>query len=141
MVIREAVEADLPAVVSLLEGLDLETPPAANETVWKTILAQPGRTVLIAEVDGVVVGTLDLMVVANLTRDARPFAVAENIAVDADHRSRGIGRALLDEAVRRSQGAGCYKIQLMSNKRRADAHAFYRSCGFEAQAEGFRRYF
>lgn len=141
MVIREAVEADLPAVVSLLEGLDLETPPTANETVWKTILAQPDRTVLIAEADGVVVGTLDLMMVANLTRGAKPFAIAENIAVAVDRRGSGFGRALLDEAVRRSQEFGCYKIQLMSNKRRTEAHAFYRSCGFEAQAEGFRRYF
>lgn len=141
MVIREAVETDLQDVVNLLRGLDLETPPMANGAVWNAILAQPGRTVLIAEAGGVVVGTLDLMMVANLTRGAKPFAVAENIAVAVDRRGSGIGRALLNEAVRRSQEAGCYKIQFMSNKRRTEAHAFYRSCGFEAQAEGFRRYF
>jgi GNAT superfamily N-acetyltransferase len=141
MAIREAGPNDLEAVVALLVGLDLETPPEADEGVWASILSQSGRTVLIAEEDDAVVGTLDLTIVPNLTREARPFAIAENIAVALDSRGSGVGRALLEEAVWRSQEAGCYKIQLMSNKRRTEAHDFYRSCGFEAQAEGFRRYF
>ena len=91
--------------------------------------------------DDRVVGTLDLTVVPNLTRDARPFSVAENIAVAAAYQGSGVGRSLIDEAFRLSRDAGCYKIQLMSNKRRAEAHGFYRACGFEAQAEGFRKYF
>jgi hypothetical protein len=37
--------------------------------------------------------------------------------------------------------AGSYKLQLLSNKHRIDAHAFYESVGFAASAEGFRLYF
>ena len=37
---------------------------------------------------------------------------------------------------------GCHKIQLLTHKRHAldGAHDFYRSVGFEAEAEGFRLY-
>ena len=40
-----------------------------------------------------------------------------------------------------ARDAGCCKIQLLSGKPRAEAHAFYRSLGFEAVAEGFKLYF
>lgn len=101
---------------------------------------QTGRQLLVAEADGAIAGTLDLLIVTNMTHGGAPWAVIENVVVDENARGRGVGRTLIDEAVRRSSDAGCYKIQLLSNKRRTDAHAFYRSTGFEAVAEGFRRY-
>ena len=33
-----------------------------------------------------------------------------------------------------------HTVQLLSNRRRASAHAFYESLGFEPSAHGFRRY-
>jgi len=45
------------------------------------------------------------------------------------------------EIERRVEQAGCYKVQLLSRKHRHGAHAFYEALGFEASAEGFRRYF
>jgi hypothetical protein len=40
-----------------------------------------------------------------------------------------------------ARGAGCYKLQLVSGKHRAEAHDFYRSMGLSAVAEGFKLYF
>jgi ribosomal protein S18 acetylase RimI-like enzyme len=106
------------------------------------IVTQPNRRLLVAEVDGgQVAGTVDVLMVTNLTHHGRPWAVVENVIVAEGHRRRGIGRALLQQAMGHARRAGCYKVQLTSGKHRTEAHAFYRSLGFEAVAEGFKTYF
>ncbi len=51
-------------------------------------------------------------------------------------------RLLVERLLADARAAGCYKVQLLSHKRHSEdgAHAFYRAMGFEAEAEGFRRY-
>ncbi len=109
-------------------------------SLMQVVLAQPGRQILVAEVDGNVVGTADLLIVPNLTHGGAPWAVVENVVVDEAVRRRGVGGTLMTEIVRRCEDAGCYKVQLLSHKQRTQAHQFYRSVSFEAVAEGFRRY-
>jgi GNAT superfamily N-acetyltransferase len=74
-------------------------------------------------------------------RHGAPWAILENVFVTGRLRRQGIGRALLDEAIRLAREARSYKLQLLSNKHRTDAHAFYQSLGLTATAEGFRHYF
>ena len=85
-------------------------------------------------------GTADVLIVQNLTHGGASWAIIENVVVDSACQRQGVGSALIDEIVRRCSDAGCYKMQLLSNKQRAQAHDFYRSVGFEAVAEGFRRF-
>ena len=40
----------------------------------------------------------------------------------------------------RARAAGCYRIQLTSNKVRSDAHRFYLRHGFVNSHEGFKLY-
>ena len=108
---------------------------------WESILGQDGHFVLVAEVAGEIVGTADLLIVVNLTHELRPWAIVEHLVVATHARRRGIGRALLADAVARAEAAGCYKVQLLSRKERSDAHRFYEAVGFERAADGFRRYF
>ena len=46
----------------------------------------------------------------------------------------------MEDVTRRAREAGCYKLQLLSSRRRTQAHAFYQALGFEASAQGFRIY-
>ena len=109
--------------------------------ILTVIVGQPDRRLLVAEVDGgQLAGTVDVVMVTNLTHTGRPWAVVENVVVAHVHRRRGIGRALMQEAMAQARRVGCYKVQLTSGKHRAEAHAFYRSLGFEAVAEGFKAY-
>ena len=106
------------------------------------IVGRPDRRLLVAEVEGgQLAGTVDVLLVTNLTHTGRPWAVVENVVVAPGHRRRGIGRALMEEAMGQARRVGCYKVQLTSGKHRAEAHAFYRSLGFEAVAESFKAYF
>jgi len=143
--IRSAVPADAGALVALLAGGSLgpsdedagELAPyvAALEEIRDT----PGCDVLVAEVDGEVVGMCQLMVVRHVQHGGGRCAELESVHVAADLRSHGIGGALVEAAVAAARAAGCYRVQLTSNGARADAHRFYERHGFEATHVGFKR--
>ena len=52
------------------------------------------------------------------------------LAVDPDHRLRGVGRALMAEAERVLRAAGCPKINLQVRSTNQAVIAFYRAIGF-----------
>jgi len=146
VIVRTAEPQDLDQILALYEQL-AEGRPAAAPThgeaaaaLYERIRAQTGRDLLVAVVDGVVVGTADVLVVANLTHDGRPWMIVENVVVESGAQRQGVGQGLMEDVLRRARGGGCYKIQLLSRKGRSDAHAFYERLGFEASAEGYRQY-
>jgi ribosomal protein S18 acetylase RimI-like enzyme len=140
---RPATGEDVPALLALFAELHLEDPapsaPAAA-AAWRAIEDQTGRTVLVAESGGGVVGTLDCTTLPNLTRGARSFMLVENVVVAAGHRRSGVGAALMEAALGIARRTQCYKVQLLSRDSREAAHAFYESLGFRAVAQGYRRY-
>lgn len=148
MIIRAAIRSDLGAILRLLRELGDPTHTqsayvrmsSAAVRAWTRMENDPDRTILVAERRGQIIGTLDLLVVANLTHDAQPWAAVDNLVVDPQTRRRGIGRALMEDALDRSVRAGCYKVELLAHETRHAAHEFYRSLGFDESAEGFRRY-
>jgi GNAT superfamily N-acetyltransferase len=109
--------------------------------VLAEILADPRRELTVAELDGRIVGTADLLVVPNLNHHSQPWAIVENVVVADAARRKGVGRALMEHLIALARDAGCCKLQLLSGKHRAPAHALYRSVGLEAVAEGFKIYF
>jgi hypothetical protein len=62
----------------------------------------------------------------------QPFAVAENLAVDSQHRGKGLGEKLLREVERFCLREDCSKIMLMSSATRVDAHRFFERMGFRS---------
>lgn len=147
MIIRPAVESDLPQLLELFAQLhsdDPILPLAAAQAIWRQIETQNGRTVLVAidetAIDGAtVVGTVDVTVLPNMTRGGRPFVLVENVVVRDARRRAGVGVRLMAEVEVLARAAGCYKIQLMSGAVRSGAHSFYEAIGFQ-HAQGYRRY-
>ncbi|MGW1989798.1 N-acetyltransferase family protein [Embleya sp. NPDC001921] len=143
MTIRPATARDLSGLLALYAEFhpdDVPLPTEDAHLIWADIATQRGRTVLVADLDGIVAGTADCAVLPNLTRGGHPIMFVENVVVASTHRRRGIGRRLLAAAGTVAADAGCYKVQLLSADS-AEALAFYRACGFEGEsAQGFRRY-
>lgn len=136
--IRAAGRDDLPAVMQLMAQLnpdDAAPDPEAAAAIWQAILDDPRTTYLVAERAGRIVGTCCLAIVPNLTRGLRPFAVIENVVVDGAARRGGVATALLDRARALSVEANCYKVMLMSNRKRSEAHGLYRKAGFESETK------
>lgn len=147
--IREAAEADLPRLLELYFQLaEHSTLPEAgvlpvteaHRQALAAIQADPRMTCLVLEVDGRVMGTLTLYLLPGLSHGGRPFAIVENVVVDAALRGSGYGRALMARAEELARAHGCYKVSLTSNHQRRHAHAFYRHLGYRASHQGFTKY-
>ena len=65
-------------------------------------------------------------------------AWVEDLAVAADHRSRGIGKALLDATRSWARGHGAAQLKLESGAARVDAHRFYEREGAQGWSRSFR---
>ncbi|UCH42871.1 MAG: GNAT family N-acetyltransferase [Dehalococcoidales bacterium] len=148
-IVRAAAEHDLPRILELYQELVITTsqqelkrgsPGDDYQRVFNEIQNVPGYELLVVEENGIVLGTMVLLIIPNLSHSALPWALIENMMVDSSYRRRGLGRLLMDYAIARAKEAGCYKIQLSSNKKRPEAHQFYQSSGFEDSAHGFRMY-
>jgi GNAT superfamily N-acetyltransferase len=148
-VIREASEADLPRLMDLYFQLSQlgsrpESTPRpvteAHRSALRALRADRRATCLVLEVDGQVVGTLTLYILANLSHGARPFAMVENVVTDAAVRGRGWGRLLMAHAEELARRHGCYRLVLTSHRRRTDAHRFYERLGFQRSHEGMTKY-
>jgi GNAT superfamily N-acetyltransferase len=140
LTLREATVADLEAVLGLYEAAGLDDPGdndrAAARVHFTQILACGGR-VLLAERDGLALGTLTLFMLPLLAHRGQPGALVEDVAVHPAAQGEGIGRRLMDEAMRLARVAGCYKLALSSNASRLAAHAFYERLGFTRHGLSF----
>lgn len=145
---RDAVPADIAAIVRLMhEGhVRPDTPPLDPATLddpryraaFDEIAADPAHRLIVAEQDGVVVGTVQISYLPGLSHFGARRAQFENVFVSPNHRGTGIGTAMMQWAIGQSREAGCSIIQLTSGKVRTDAHRFYERLGFEASHEGFK---
>lgn len=94
------------------------------------LLDAEGRIVLVAELDGAVVGCLTTSVMRVLHRPA-PVGRISMMVVDEAVRSRGIGAVLVRAAEEALAGQGCYMVEVTSHVRRTEAHRFYERLGYE----------
>ena len=139
--VRAAVLEDLRRIRLLHEQLYPEHGPTDEHVAaeaWRVIAATPGRSIYVGEVGGVVVGTVDETVMANLAHRGQPYLLVENVVVDHDHRRHGVGAALLGAAEAVGRAAGCYKLQLSADD--STAFAFYEAAGWEHTARTYKRY-
>jgi GNAT superfamily N-acetyltransferase len=144
-VLRRAVRDDLPAVVALLAQDELNTGGDGTDgglepylRAFDAIDADPAHLLLVAEVDGDVVGTLQLSVVPSLPHRGAFRGQLEGVHVRADRRGAGLGAAMVGWAVAEARRRGCAQVQLTSQKRRTDAHRFYERLGFARSHDGFK---
>lgn len=136
-VFREAIAADVPAMIRLLGHLfaqEAEFTPdeGAQRRGLEMILADPDAgALLIAEDAGQVIGMVSLLYTTSTALGAR-VALLEDMVVAPEARNSGFGRALLDAAIARARADGCRRITLLTDRGNADAQRFYEQAGFGA---------
>ena len=112
---------------------------------WAELLAQfsadPGYHLLVGELDGRIVSSVTLIVIKNLPRNLRPYALIENVVTHGAFRNRGYAHALMEKASAIAREAGCYKVMLMTGSKLESTLRFYEGCGFNsADKTGFIRW-
>ena len=132
--VRQAVLQDVPRLLELYRLLDVGDDPQLGleqaRQRFLAIAATADHTVHVAQSDGRIVGTFALILIAGLAHGARPFAIVEDVVVDAPLQGRGVGRQMMRFAMDRCVERGCYKLALSSHLSRDQAHRFYESLGF-----------
>ncbi|MBB4944417.1 GNAT superfamily N-acetyltransferase [Streptosporangium album] len=118
-----------------LQPDDPELKDGSDVVVFQQILKSPALHLFVLELDGVIVATSYLNVIPNITRSASPYAIIENVVVEESRRGTGLGKQIMAGTLQAAWDAGCYKAMLMTGSRRPATHAFYRACGFSADAK------
>ena len=127
--IRAAEPRDSEALARLIGQLGYRVTPAeAAERLG--LMEAEGRLVLVADLDGEVIGCLSTSVMRVLHRPA-PVGRISMMVVDEAHRGRGIGAALVRAAEDALAAQGCYMVEVTSHVRRTEAHRFYERLGYE----------
>jgi RimJ/RimL family protein N-acetyltransferase len=146
LIVRPALPADADALV------DLGRAVAGENDLWltydrsrgderrnvKSVRRDPNVAVFVAEAPDGVVGRL------SIARDRGPYSshVAElGLMVAANSRRRGIGTALMEDAVKWARGSGITKLELTVFPHNEPAISLYRKLGFREEGLLRRRYF
>jgi GNAT superfamily N-acetyltransferase len=120
--VRLIKEDELNSLLPLYAYLNLDDPVLEVDEVlkkhWNEIISNPDYFYLVAEEDGILVSTCNLTVIRNLTREARPYGLIENVVTHPDYRKRGYGTAVLKKAVEIARERGCYKVMLLTSQKR-----------------------
>ena len=129
--VREASAAEVERVLGMYEWLFAppgSLPPRWNADRARAAIAQaiedPSSAVLVAEHRGDLLGICTAYLDMNSIRFG-PRCWVEDLAVSPDHRSQGVGKALLDAAKDWARERGASHLELDSGDARAEAHRFY----------------
>jgi len=143
---RLATAEDLPAIVHLLaddflgqQREDLSEPLNENYiNAFKEIDADANNELIVAELDGKDIGTLQLTFTPSLSYRGSKRCTVESVRVDTSLRGKGIGREMMLWVIERAKEKGCISMQLTSHKDREDAHRFYEQLGFAKSHVGMK---
>lgn len=140
--IRPAIELDAAAVKSLLEELEGR---AFDQDIFTRIYAEyvhSSLTLLQVAVlsETEIVGFISCKGQSLLHHEGLVFEIQELI-VTAAHQGKGVGRRLIAALKPELEKHGAKSLEVTSNKKRKEAHAFYHSVGFLNSHEKFTIYF
>lgn len=146
LVLRDAKREDVRTIVNLLADDQLgrtreaigDPLPDVYYQAYGDLARDPNNRLLVAEVDGAVVGTLQITFIRGLSRRGARRAQIEAVRVAGPQRGTGLGEQMIRAAIELARTAGCSIVQLTTDKRRKDAHRFYERLGFVASHEGMK---
>jgi phosphinothricin acetyltransferase len=139
VVVRDAVAADVPAITDIANALLAtttiewtDTPHTIEErATWMSGQAAAGHPVVVADVDGEVAGWAAWGAFRDVRRwPGYRFTVEHTIHVRRDRWGSGVGRALMDELIRRARAAGLHTLVAAIDGENEASIRFHERLGF-----------
>lgn len=146
IVFRLARREDLSSIVRMLADDELGSQreqykvplPESYYVAFEQIDNDPNNELIVAELNGEVVGTLHLIFIPSISYQGGLRAEVESVRVDRNCQNQGIGSEMMKWAVERAQGRNAHLVQLTTHRSREDAHRFYERLGFKASHLGMK---
>ena len=135
LVLRDAISEDSIQLAALAEQLGY---PCSSVDVQRRITRycnSKTSRIIVASMNGKVVGWASLEYIEHFYID--PYVEITGFVVDEEYRNLGIGKAILKEAEQWTKRIGVKILRLKSNKKRQEAHEFYKKNGFEIVKEQY----
>ena len=136
--IRACTPEDATAVSALLDELGYRVSASQAAEHIRQLGNAGSDPAFLAIEDGQVLGLVALHICRMLQYAASVMRVTA-LVVAKRTRRRGVGRLLMEHAEHLAATAGCEAVELTSAVGRTEAHAFYRSIGYEASSLRFRK--
>ena len=135
--VREIKDDELEKLLELYKHLNPDDPELKVDErvkqIWQAIMEDPNHFCLVIEEDGIIVSTCIMVIIPNLTRNARPYALIENVVTHEQYRKRGYGTAVIKKAIEIAKEKGCYKVMLMTGRKDEATLRFYERAGFNKE--------
>jgi len=149
IIIRRARESDLSQLIAMFAADDVgghgdTTDADAYDDylrAFNMIDASQNEQLFVAERDGDVVGTFQILFNRTMTGRGSLSMLIEAVQTRPDMRGQGIGAQMIGYAIGEAKRRDCRLVQLTSNAARTDAHRFYERLGFAKSHAGFKMKF
>lgn len=131
--LREASKADLAAILALYQQPGMDDKVLALEAaqaLYLKMVGDPHYKIYVALAGKELIGTFALLMVPSLMQQKRSLAIVEDVMVSPAAQGKGVGKLMINFALELAEKENCYKLALSSNKKRENAHSFYRALGF-----------
>jgi len=146
VIFRLAKRTDLQAIVRMLADDELgsqrerseEPLPESYYIAFDQIDRDSNLELVVAEYNGEVIGTLQLIFIPSISYQGGLRAQVESVRVDKPYQSQGIGSDLMKWTIERATSRDAHIVQLTTHKSRADAHRFYKRLEFKASHVGMK---
>jgi GNAT superfamily N-acetyltransferase len=149
LIVRPAKASDVPTIVALIVmgapagALDRAAAEAEGRdpvyaAAFERVAAAGNQHLFVADLNGRIIGTYQLSVLPGIAQRGRVRGKLESVHTDPECRSRGVGEAMMRHAITIAKAEGIGLLELSSDKRRDEAHRFYRRLGFAQSHEGFK---
>jgi len=143
---RLATRADLPSIVRMLADDELGSQrehyvvpiPESYYAAFEEINNDPNHELIVAELNGEVMGTLHLMFIPSISFQGKLRAQIESVRVDRKNQNQGIGTEMMQRTIERARKRGAHVVQLTTHQSREDAHRFYERLGFKVSHVGMK---
>lgn len=135
--IRAARASDADAIAALFTG---EGYPAGSSDIVTRLerFDSPYSRVVVADLDGEVLGFLAVHVIPRFEHDDRIVRIVA-LVVDPAARERGVGHRLMAEAERIGEEVAAAFVEVTAGHHRPEARRLYESVGYDATVTAYLR--
>lgn len=133
--VREVKKEDLNDLLHLYLDLHEKSIPEPSQNLndtWNTILHDKNHHIIINEIDGILVSSCVCVIVPNLTRNVRPYALIKNVVTHAAYRNKGYATECLTYAKKIAVENNCYKMMLLTGSKKQSTFDFYFQSGYNS---------
>ena len=139
--IRRATKDDAEAIANLYRELNTLSPVSVLPERIDAVANSENTYLLVCDDAGEIIATALVCLCQDVMFDNQPFALVENVVVNADCKRAGIGKSMMDYIEAFCLEQDCSKIMLQTSSGNQNARDFYTAMGYDPDAKiGFIKY-